>query len=523
MKAHNYITSCLIAWASSAYADDNERKSFVEDSQTEIAIVSVLPELPGKTMPEHKYSETPTQAQSVQEKIQDMTSGISKSRSLSANQVKNISVPITLTQSTTATVSANKIEVQHQSENIYSNLSVGGIAQGQGGFRPATVLNMAYALTEQGVLGGNLLFSPQRSEAVLNSVYQWAMGLRAKASLGYMWGKQDFDFPSGKSEVKLAQLSYLLDLKYHDKNWFDNLQSIGVGMWGSHARQHSTDTSMYILQQTANSYQIMLDSRKLSLGRLQGHAVDMQFALLPNLVMQTALGREQLVFPFSDGRSERNTKLFSDLKLHYEPIADWLLLANYQSGTSGQQIGLSMGHSGWKLALMHQRGSNGVKGIDSVMLSYDFIYGQKSRSQSTLAERMQTHAQENKNALLREAASRPSKMPQSFLAKVDPTALKNFMRICKNASVSNITINPNGQLSLTVGSGALTIMHILRNGTHFAYDGIFGAGNASLNVSLPNLPQALANDLYVIEVADGNGNRYRIDADASLIKSLNCQ
>lgn len=523
MKAHNYITSCLIIWASSAYADDDEKKSFVEDSQKEIAIVSVLPELPGKTVPERKYSDIPIQTRSVQERIQDLTSGMPKPRSVSANEVKSMTVPITLTQTTTAMVGANKIELQHQSESIYSNLSVGGVTQGNGGIRPATILNTAYALTEEGVLGGNLLFSPQRSEAVLNGVYQLAMGLRAKASLGYMWGKQTFDFPSGKAEAKLAQFSYAFDLKYHDKNWFESLQSIGVGIWGSRARQHSADTPVYTLQQTANNYQILLDSRKLALGRLQGQSVDMQFALLPNLVMQTALGREQLVFPFSDGRSERNTKLFSDLKLHYEPVADWLLTGNYQSSTSGQQFGVSIAHSGWKLALMRQRGSNGIKGVDSVMLSYDFIYGQKSRNQSSLAERMQIQAQDNKNALLREAATRPSKMPQSFLAKVDPTAIKNFMSICKNASVSNITISPNGQLSLAVGSGAITIMQILRNGTNFAYDGIFSAGNASLNVSLPNLPQALFSDLYMIEVADSNGNRYRIDADASLIKSFGCQ
>jgi hypothetical protein len=523
VRAHNYITSCLIACVSSVHADDTQREVLAGDSQKKIAINSVLPELPGKTMPARQQNDIPTPTSSIQEKIQTLTSGTSKPRSISANEVKNITVPIALTQSTTAVLGANRIELQHQSENIYSNLSVGGVAQGDKGLRPATTLNMAYALTEQGVVGANLHFSPQRTEVVLNSAYQSAIGLRTKASLGYMWGRQAFDFPSGKEDVKLAQLSYALDLKYHDKNWFENLQSVGLAIWGSRARQHSADTPVYLLQQSAHNYQILVDSRKLALGRLQGQALDMQFALLPNVVMQTALGREQLVFPFSDGSSERNTKLFSDVKLHYEPSADWLLTSHYQSGTSGQKFGLSIAHSGWKLAVMHQRGSNGIKGIDSVMLGYDFSYGQKNSSRSALAERMQIQSQDNKNTLLRDAANRPSKMPQSFLAKVDPSATKNFISICKNASVSNITINPNGQLSLAVGSGAITIMEILRNGLSFAYEGIFSPGNASLNISLPNLPQAQASDLYLIEVADSNGNRYRIDADASLIKSLSCQ
>lgn len=523
MKGY-HLTSCLIAWAASAHTAYGQVMPVGDAGKSNSAITIELPELPADAHATKAYvppSSVPKP--NADEELRRPASVAGKPKSLNLSEVKNINVPIELTKDTSATINANKLELKHQSEDLYGNLSIGSAAYGEGGYRPTAAWNMAYALSEASALGGNLYFSPQRLEAVLNGVYQWSSGVRAKGSIGHMWGKQDFDFPSGKTAVKLGQSAYAFDLKYHGSEWFKNLQAVGVSVWGSRAAQYSADTPIYFLRQTEKSYSVFLDSRKLALGRLHGQAVDMQFALLPNMVVQTALGREQLIFPFSDGSRENIIKPFVDLKLHYEPLADWLLTGQYQNGTSGRQFGLSMGHSEWKLAVMRQVGSNGVKGSSSVMLSYDFVLGKKSRNAPTLAERMQVNAKSDKYAALREAATRPSKMPQSFLAKIDPTATKNIISICKNASTNNVVIQQNGQLKLTVGSGAITILDVVRNGEDFAYSEIFSGGDASLNLFLPKLPQALATDIYSIEVIDSNGIRHRIDADVSLIKSLSCQ
>ena len=478
----------------------------------------IIPELPGADTEPSPMTNIATSA--AYDISRQATTLKEERRRISLDEVKNVSVPIKLGVNTNATVSAQKMTWQHQAENLYSHLSVGTLEQASQGLRMATALNAAYTLTEKSTLGGNLFFSPQRSEIVVNSIYQWPLGLRIKGSLGYMWGKQDFDFPSGKAGANLSQYAYAVEVKYHDKDWFKNIQALGVSAWGSAASQRSGDDPVYTLQQTATSYNVLFDSRKLAVGRLSGQALDVQVALLPNLVLQSALGREQLVFPFSDGTQERRFKPFVDLKLHYEPISDWQLMAQYQNGTSAQQLGFSMQYLSWKISLQQQQGRDGVQGSHSVMLSYDLISGRRSAAQSSLAERMQPNQQANTQyALLRDAATRPSVMPQNFLAKIDPSASKKAMTICKNTSLQGAALSPDGKFTILVGSGAITITQAQHNGSVFAYDGIFRGGNGDFIIELPKLPKAISTDMYVIDVVDGNGTRYRIEADASLLKS----
>lgn len=497
------ITVCLLVCTISVHAEES---------------ALIIPELPGAETKPIAVTDIATSA------VYDLSRYAKifkeESRRISLGEIKNISVPLKLGANTNAVISPQKLTWQHQAEDLYSHIGMGAIEQGGHGLRFATTLNAAYALSEKSTLGGNLLLSSQRSEIVVNSVYQSPLGLRIKGSLGYMWGKQEFDFPSGKASVNLSQHAYAVEMKYHNKEWFKSIQALGVSAWGSAASQRSGDNPIYTLQQTATSYNVLFDSRKLATGRLNGQALDAQIAVLPNLVLQSTLGREQLVFPFSDGTQERRLKPFVDLKLHYEPISDWQLMGQYQNSTTAQQLGFSMQYAAWKLSLIQQQGKQGIQGNHSVMLSYDWIPGRRSAASSTLAERLQPNQQDTTQyALLRDAATRPAVIPQSFLAKIDPSASKKAMAICKNTSLQGATLSPDGKFTILVGSGAIAITQAQHNGAAFAYDGIFSSANASFIIDLPKLPQAISTDIYVIDVVDGNGARYRIEADASLLKS----
>lgn len=443
-------------------------------------------------------------------------------RQISLSEIKNMSVPIALGDGTAATISTQKFTWQHQAENLYSHVALGAIAPESRGFGLGAGIDVAYALAQQTILGTNIFLSPQRSEMVINGVHSLPFGLLVKGSWGYMWGKQDFDFSSGKKSVDLSQRGYAFEVKYNNKEWFKPLQNLGLSAWGAQAKQRSNEAPIYFQQQTASSYNIFLDSRKLAIGRLNGQSLNTQIAVSPNLVLQAALGREALTFPFSDGSQESSIKPFLEFKLHYEPKPDWRFVGQYQHATSGKKFDLSMQYLSWKLALMHQHGNNGIQGSDSVMLSYEWIPGRHRGGRSTLAEQLLPSAPDNVLTLLRDAATRPSVMPQSFLAKVDATASKKIMSICSNASIQGATLSPNGLFTIPVGSGVITINKALRNGEAFSYDGIFSAGNASFSIDLPKLPGASDTDIYNIEVSDGL-KRYAIMADASLVKSLVCQ
>ena len=93
------------------------------------------------------------------------------------------------------------------------------------------------------------------------------------------------------------------------------------------------------------------------------------------------------------------------------------------------------------------------------------------------------------------------------------------MAICKNTSLQGATLNPDGKFTILVGSGAIAITQAQHNGASVVYDGIFSGANARFIIDLPKLPKAISTDIYVIDVVDGNGTRYRIEADASLLKS----
>lgn len=517
MKLRNtYIALYLFASANSYAESQYDVSAYTAELNTSSVM---LPDLSGTADSQRTSSKSNIVGADLSDNV---TPSMVPPRQLSLKEIKNIPVPIAMGDGATATISAQKLTWQQQTENLYSNIALGGIAQEGRGFRLGTSIDIAYAIAPQSTLGGNLFLSPQRSEMVISGVHALPFGLRVKGSWGYMWGQQDFDFSSGKTSVDLSQHAYAFEIKYNNKDWFKRLQSLGVSAWGAQAKQRSGATPTYFQQQTASSYSIFLDSRTLATGRLSGQSLNTQIALSPHLVLQTALGREQLIFPFSDGSQESTIKPFLDLKMHYEPRHDWLLMGQYQHATSGKKFDLSMQYLSWKLAVMRQRGSQGIQGNDSVMLSYEWISGRHHGGRSTLAERLLPSTQEDTYVLLRDAATRPSVMPQSFLAKVDPTAAKKIMSICKNTSIKGATLSANGQFTISVGSGVITVDKALHNGKAFSYEGVFSGGNASFSIDLPKLPAANDKDIYIIEVSDGL-KRYAITADASLVKSLVCQ
>lgn len=517
MKLRNIYIALYFFASANTYAQSQYEMN-VHSAERNISAIA-LPDLSGVEGSQNTLSKFPVTSTYLSDN-QKQTATLPRPVSLS--EIKNMTVPVAIGDGTEATMSAQKFTWRHQAENLYSHVALGAIAPENGRSRLGVGIDIAYAFAQQSTLGTNIFLSPQRSEMVINGVHALPFGLRVKGSWGYMWGKQDFDFSSGKTSADLSQRGYAFEIKYNNKEWFKRLQSLGLSAWGAQAKQRSSETPIYFQQQTAASYNIFLDSRKLAIGRLNGQSLNTQIAVSSNLVLQAAVGREELTFPFSDGSQESSIKPFLDLKLHYEPRRDWLFVGQYQHATSGKKIDLSMQYQSWKLAVMHQHGSNGIQGSDSVMLSYEWIPGRHRGGHSMLAERLLPSAPDDTLVLLRDAATRPSVMPQSFLAKVDATATKKIMSICNNASIQGATLSPNGQFTISIGRGVITIDQALRNGEVFSYDGIFSAGNTSFSIDLPKLSGVSDTDIYTVEVSDGL-KRYAITVDASLVKSLACQ
>lgn len=316
-------------------------------------------------------------------------------------------------------------------------------------------VDMATMLGSHFSIGSNLSFYRQKKDVGLNGVWRVGeTGVRLKAASSYSWGQQEFDFLSGKQTLDLSQAAYYLSGHYAvPKETATWLHSVGMSAWGARAYQSSKYIApvSYVIE-TADNFKLMEDTFKLSTGRLIGTALDTQVALRSNLVGQLSLGVEQLKFPFADGTQEKSTKGYYDLAMHYEPISNLLLSLAHKRGASETRTTIAAESHGVKLSAFQNRGQDGLDSNKGIMLSYSLLSG-KTHTTDTLAQRMRPQATLNNSELLNDAVTRPSQIPNVFLAKVDTTAVRQLGKVDKKILRDGSTVNEQGDLIIPIRTG----------------------------------------------------------------------
>lgn len=368
-------------------------------------------------------------------------------------------------------------------------------------------LDMATMLGSQFAIGSNLSFYPQKKDVGLNGVWRIGeTGMHIKAASSYTWGQQEFDFLSGKQTLDLSQAAYYLSGHYAvPKEAVTWLHSVGISAWGARAYQSSRNIApvSYVVE-NPDSFLLLEDTFKLSTGRLIGTALDTQIALSNNLVGKISLGVEQLKFPFADGTQEKNTKGYYDLAMYYEPISDLLLSLAYKNGASEARTTIAAESHGVKLSAFQNRGQNGLDSNKGIMVSYTLLNG-KTNTTDTLAQRMRPQATLNNSELLNDAATRPSQIPNVFLAKVDTTAVRQLSKIDKKVLPPGSTLNNQGDLIIPIGTG---ILNEITRGTGADRDPdyndkvIANVVNSNLVVHLKELPAPAlgTKDIYTFYI-----------------------
>lgn len=441
------------------------------------------------------------------------------------------SVPIDIDNEKRLVIGPNHINLYSYKDNYYADIGLRGMHLENGDNALALAINAAHLLRKYGALGTNLYFSPDRSEAMLNGLLHFRdKGLQLKGSAGYMWGKQNFNFASGKNKVNLSQTSYYFSAQQDLARYSNHFQSFGISTWGARARQNNTQ-GKYFMQSMPSSYNLIYDPLKLSLGKLSGLAIDVQVALRANLVGKASLGREKLDFNFASNANESNKRIYQNVHLYYEPALNYLLEAEYQRGASESQVGIAASYKQWKASYTDIRGQNGIVGSKVMMLSYDLNRG-ANRSRQTLAERMHPTYQRGSHNLSRAearemliaATTRPSQLPQSFLAKVDTTAVKTLRSVCKRGIGDGMAVDEQGQVMVMVGSGAQTITQLSRNNALFQEGldkGMFAVNAAKVKIQTLSLPTSATPDLFSAEVTDVDGVKYRVEVDTITTTAAN--
>lgn len=390
--------------------------------------------------------------------------------------------------------------------------SLASLGLGLGYFKPEIgssmiggQLELATMLGKQFALGSTLALFNDRRDLVFNTVWQLPdSGFRFKASGGYLWGNQNFNFPSGEANIDLGQFSYSLATQYilNDSAETGKLQSIGLSAWGAQASQKSTANGpRFFMQETATDYLVMNDPLKLSEGRLLGAAADAQVALYSSLVVKGSLGYEQIRYPFSDGTRELNQSLYYSIDLFSEPFSSLFFGAGYRSGAGENRLSVTAETGNWQLSAFHNEGQNGVADNNGMMLNCCLLLP-GGKQKSSLAQRMKPTRSSDTANLLADALLRPAQLPHSFLAKVDPTAVTLAATISKAGLPGGATVNSDGDVFVTVGSGSPAITGVTRNGSPYGYAALVTTTPAQVVIHTRQFPEptAGASDTWVISV-----------------------
>jgi len=366
-------------------------------------------------------------------------------------------------------------------------------------------------------LGANLTAYSNLKEAVLNGVWMpQDTHLKMKLSTAYMWGQQNFDFYSGAANANLNQASYYFSAQYVvPKETSDYLHTIGLSNWGTKANQTNQGDPVYVVAQNTSAYQVIMDPRKLATGTLQGASLDTQMGITQQIVTKVSVGYESLVFPFSDGTQESDRAVFQNYLIQYQPFHEVILQAGYKVGAAENNISLSAGYNQWLLTGFKNNGNNGMVGNQGVMLTYRIpLDGKTNGGALNLLARPEDVG--SSSYVLRDAFVRPVQLPQTFLAKVDTTAVKTVVNINKSGLPNGVTVNSAGDILATVGAGGGSITGVTRNGAAYGYSSTVQMSGTQVVIHTKLLPAPSASgDTYAISVVDSTSTPYTVTMTAA--------
>lgn len=382
------------------------------------------------------------------------------------------SIPVTLSEGAlNATLSPDATSLHYHGNRTTASviLGLGYLKEQNTSTTFGGKADMATLLFDNLAIGTGFNHSVNRNDLIVNGVWQIPnSGLRFKATGGYLWGNQNFIFPSGSANINLEQFSYLFSTQFiiPKTDEATSLHSIGFSFWGAKANQLSNaDGPRLYLQDTGTEYLIMNDPLTLSEGRLFGASSDIQFALRSNMVVKGSVGYEQLRFPFADGTSERHNKAYYSIDLNYEPLKSLTIGGGYKSGAGEQRTSLMAGIGNWSLGAFMNNGQNGVSDNRGVMLTYNIAIS-KQNQQLNLARRMQPYRGNDRSTMLADAITRPVQIPLTFLAKVDLTAVSRMGTATRASAMTFTVLAPVTSFTpLTVTGGTTPYTYFVSTGT----------------------------------------------------------
>lgn len=423
------------------------------------------------------------------------------------------SIPLSFGDAGELVLSGNGAAYQLKTDLSHFSVDLGVGGRQQNGVSAG--LRFARSIGESSALGTVLNFNQQKSEALLNGVTDFTpLGLRLQAAVNYMQGKQTFDFFRSTETAKLSQIGFFGSAQWirpgvEDLGW----HSIGTTVWTARAKNHSQFSRQVYVDDMPDVWTITEDRRLISTGKVKGSSVDFQYAPLMNMVVNGSMGIESVTFPFSDGSADKATKPYFDGKVSYAPHPNHAISLAYKSGATESRVSADWQTGALTVSAYRAQGKDGVGNTRGLSANLDLIkLFSKDRSRNSdapLAIRLRPKMNDNATQRLQQVVTRPSQLPSNFLAKVDPTGVRQ-LKINKNTLPEGSIIDAEGNIRIPVGEGAGSIMMAKINNTQQGEVPALRMDNNHLVVDIAQLSRPQSTDNYFVRVNDGRGVGYAV-------------
>jgi hypothetical protein len=309
--------------------------------------------------------------------------------------------------------------------------------------KPSYTASGATQLRKEIAVGFNYKYFDKKNDltiSVINNIPD--TNIYAKVAGGVMDGKEIYNYFSGPTETHVQQYNALASLNYRNPNKFSNFKGMGINIWKIIAKQKSRLAPNYITKETESSYDTYMDPRELALGNVTGYSGTVRLKINNSLSAEQSFGKENLVYPLSDGTRESYKKNYLKSLIKYQIDGDSSFELSLSSGSVENKTRIEYANSGFGMSIEKAIGLNGLKDYWYVGVTYSISDYLNPKAAAKYIQNYDNEDYLEHISLLRDVSKKPSEFPTNFLAKVDATSVKLISSIKKGL----ITWSSNGLL-----------------------------------------------------------------------------
>lgn len=321
-------------------------------------------------------------------------------------------------------------------------------------------VDYARLLDDRWAWGLNAALGPDQLDVVVNGLYSlakpWYLGL----SVGYLRRTDTYPFFSGPDKATVDEGSWRLNLQ-RDFEGRSVLTDAGVQLYGAQAHAPGHNDKVMV-QETATDLVFLVDPRRIAPGRLSGAGVSLGLQATADTRLKLGIGREVVRYPYQDGTGFRDARTSASADLQQRLSACWRLDAGVSTGVAGERYRVALARGPWSFGLGRLIGRDGTPDDTQLTLGFNLPLGGRLSKACGGAAAMPARGIDRLDEVFR----RPTQLPTTVLARVDPTA-RPFVLASLNKSALNggqVSATPEALLVQLPGGPALAVFALSVNG-----------------------------------------------------------